>query len=285
MQHFGIELESLGRIPIGADNSRQYLILRLLLGTATVRFGTTHVQQNIDYSQLPQIAQTKRGAVAFKDFLSSYAVGGNGKRFIQVTKADNRKFYGHILAEFLNYFIQTKRGAHTAAFVFLYRAIERISYSVPLLYASVQKDYFNTFNDLKNVFDTKSSFGEFGLFKKFLKQGRFIDPVKLAIKYDINFRSSTGNQTRYFNVAKAIFNEFDFEDPSIFKLQIEFQKVVDLLVTVRNRFFHARTGDGQTNIQLEDVWNPDEFFENLNPVFCSFLAVVALHTLSSTYRC
>lgn len=271
-------------MPSGADRSLQYLILRLLLGTTKVRLGSTVLIQDTDYSQLPQAAQSKNSAIAVKDFLSSYAIGGTVKRFIHTTTADNRKFFTHILAELLNYFVQSKKGAHTAAFVFLYRTLERLYYSVPLLYASVQKDYFNTFRDLKNLFDPSSSSGEFGLFKKFLSQGRFIDPLKLNVKYDISFTSSSGNQLSYFKVATKIFNDFSSKDASLYKLEIEFQKVPDFLATVRNRFFHARTGDGQINIQLDEVLNPDEFFECLNPTFCSFLAVVILHTFSSTYR-
>ena len=93
-----------------------------------------------------------------------------------MTRADNRDFYREILSEFLNFQIQAERGNDTSAFVFLYRILERISYSVPLLYTSTQSDFRGTFKDLKSILDADADGdGELGLFKKFLGKGQFSD--------------------------------------------------------------------------------------------------------------
>jgi len=99
----GILLEGLGRIPKNADHSYQYLLMRLLLGTAKISRGRIRGKQAVDYSSLPAIFQTKTPANAVKDFLMSYSIGGSVERFIKLTLGDNREFYKEILSEFLNF--------------------------------------------------------------------------------------------------------------------------------------------------------------------------------------
>jgi hypothetical protein len=53
---------------------------------------------------------------------------------------------------------------------------------------------------------------------------------------------------------------------------------------LRNRFFHSLTGEGRDNIRLEEIVDSDEYFACLNPVFCSFLAIVALQTMAKKYQ-
>jgi hypothetical protein len=284
VSHFGIDLTRLGNIPNGSQNSFQYLLVRLLVGTASVRHNGLEIRQIYDYSQLPFGAQTKSPALAIKDYIATYAVGGTVKRFVHVTTADNRKFFSELLAEFLNFFIQSGRGCHMAAFVYIYRALERMSFSLPLLYASTNRDYYNTFKDLKAMFDPASKSGELGLLKKIIHSGKLIDALMLAVKYDITFSSAYGHQQKYYSLVTSKYKDFDSKDQNLLKVEISFSKVIDLLVMIRNRFFHARTGDGQPNIRIEEVHDADEFFGILNPVFASFLSIILLHSIAATYR-
>ena len=151
VQISGAALEGLGNIPKNSENSYQYLLIRFLLGTATVSRGSVRGKQIIDYSSFPAIAQSKSASAALGDFLSSYSIGGNVARLIKLTLADNREFYKEVLSEFLNFYLHTLQGRNTSAFVFLYRILERVSYSVPLLYTSTQSDYRGTFRDLKAI--------------------------------------------------------------------------------------------------------------------------------------
>lgn len=279
----GCSLESLGNIPTNADKSFQYLLLRFLLGTATVSRGTTIGRQLIDYSSLPSAPQSKTPAAAFSDFLNSYSVGGSTERFIRITIADNRDFYREILSEFLNCHLQIIQGRHTGAFVFLYRVLERISYSVPLLYASTQSDYIGTFKDLKAILNAEKD-GELGLFKKFLNQGRFIDRLKLQVNQKISFSSTSGNASSHFNIATKKFAKFTSTDSVAHEVEIKFSDIPDFLITLRNRFFHARTGDGMNNISSTEMPDSDEFFERVNPIILSFLAIIVLHTISTKYH-
>jgi hypothetical protein len=283
IQLAGSALSKLGRIPRNAEYSYQYLLIRLLLGTASVSRGSISCKQQIDYSSLPSVAQTKSPAIAAKDFLTSYAVGGSIERLIRVTRADNREFYKEILSEFLNYQVQIAQGRNTAAFVFLYRMLERVCYSVPLLYASTQTDYVGTFNDLKAILNATDA-GELGLFKKFLSQGRFIDPIKLQVVQQITFSSTGGHQASYYNLTVTRFTKFTSTDPVTNQVEVKFVDIPELLITIRNRFFHSRTGDGRSNITTIEMTDSDEYFGNLNPLVMSFLAIVVLHTIAIKYQ-
>ena len=283
VQISGSTIEGLGRIPKNADSSYQYLLVRLLLGTATVSRGYARGKQSTDYSSLPAIQQSKSSASAFKDFLASYSVGGTVERFIRVTLADNREFYKEILSEFLNYQLHAMQGRNTSAFVFLYRILERVSYSVPLLYAATQSDYMGTFKDLKAILHADAE-GELGLFKKFLGQGRFIDPIKLQIIQKIKFSCSSGYGSNYYDLTCDKFKAFASMDQAAQEVEIKFSEIPELLKTIRNRFFHSRTGDGRGNITTITMPDSDEYFGKINPIIASFLAIIVLHTFSAKYH-
>lgn len=279
----GLTYQSLGRLPKNAEQSVQYLLVRLLIGTASVKRGTKVVKQTIDFSALPSTPQSKTRSIAFDEFLSTYSVGCNSKKFIQITRPDNRIFYRDLLSEFSNFFIQTKNECHTAAFIFLYRTLERISYSIPLLYCSTQSDYINTFKELKSLLNPEID-GELGLFKRFLNEGKFIDAIKLDITYTINFFSLQGYQGKFFDLTTKRYTKLFSKDSTLSQIEITFREVPELLKTLRNRFFHLRTGDGKSNIGMDEIFDSDEYFACLNPIFCSFLAIVTLQTIAKKYQ-
>lgn len=279
----GVDYQATGRLPKDAENSFQYLLARLLIGAMRLTKGGTHVHQGTDYSTLPQSTQTKEPIGAFFDFLQSASIGGTSQRYVKVTLADNRDFFRELLAEFANHFLQTRRGNHATAFVHLYRILERISYSVPLLYCATQKDFVGTYNDLKALFKDDAS-GELGLFKKFLEQGRFIDRLKLDATLPITFISANGHQNAHFALTGRLYKNFQSTDAATHQMELQFKNIPSFLVTVRNRLFHARTGDGQSNVKMQEVLDIDEYLGCINPIFCNFLAIVTLRVIASKYQ-
>lgn len=271
------------RWPSNGDKSYQYLLVRLLVGAIQVSKTSVQVHQKFDFSTIPPSAQVKTSANAFADFLSSANIGGTTKKFIQVTTADNRDFFREILAEFGNYFVQCKRGNYATAFVHLYRTLERVLYSIPLLYSSTQRDFIGTFNDLKSLFK-EELVGELGLFKKFLGLGRFIDPLTLDATSTIKFVSVNGYQSNYFSLTNRLYKNFNSTDSSSHEVSLTFKNTPDFMTILRNRLFHARTGDGQSNVKMQEVIDIDEYLNCLNPIFCNFLAIVILQIIASKYH-
>lgn len=280
--HSGFELVSVGRIPKDGDKSLQYQLVRLLIGALNFTRNSVIVRQNEDYSDIVVSRQSLPPRKAFDKFLSDYSLNVNQAKFIAETVLPNRGFYKDVLLEYFNFFYQTKRGCHTAAFVYLYRAMERMFYSVPLIYVGTQNDYYATFADLKDILKEDKT-GEMGLYRKMLGQGRFIDAAKLDLTYTINF-SASANAAHFYRVSESIINSFESKDQVASELVIKFRNVADLLSAIRNRFFHTRTGDGQKNIKADQMVDSDEYFSELNPVFCSYLSQVILEIVATKFR-
>lgn len=282
VSNHGVNFEVKFDLPQNAENSAQFMLVALLAGTISVQVKSFYKTQSTNFTAIPSLSQKKRGVNALNRVFTSYDIGGGLPVFIASTLADNRSFYQELLAEFSQYFVQSKRGAHAAAFIFLYRVMERLFYSVPLLYVSTTKDYIGTFNELKALLIDEKS-GEQGFFKKFLNQGRFIDKNILDQVYILNLTASDGDEGRLPDVLKKIFKSFVPAGPSLDQIGCKFRDVPELLVQVRNRFFHSRTGDEKPNITLKSIGDPDFFFEKLNPVFCNVLGVIAMHSLAKKY--
>lgn len=278
----GASLICVGKLPKDAEHSMQYLLVRLLIGAFSLQKGTAKILQKTDYSALTPVGQTKSVSDAFRDFLTSYSLSDlSTQKFIAKTIPDNRRFYQEILCEFVFYFIQSHKGCHTAAFVFLYRALERISFSVPLLYASRSHDYYNTHKELKAIFSLQGD-QDLGLLKKFIEQRKFIDDLKLSVMYDVKF--SGNNAAECFDLAKKFCTNAENIDPNLHQFGVQFQHVIGWFIVTRNRFFHSRTGDASFNIKGTELNDPDEFFGQINPVFCSFLAIIVLQSISHKYQ-
>lgn len=280
----GIEYSFGGRIPRNAERSYQFIILRVLLGGVTLEQRGVKAKLAIDHSVFPGVTQSRSPAGAMHDFMREYGMAGGVPRFLRLTTADNRAFYQNLLAELSNFQLETKRGSHASAFIFLYRILERMSFSVPLLYCSSSRDYAGTFNDLRAMFgaDNDKS-GEHGFFKKFLSQGRMVERDVLESVYALDFSPGGANRQRYYTEVSRQSDKFQNGDETISRIEIRFVDVPDLIRNVRNRFFHARTGDGQKNISLVDIHDAHGMFECLNGVFLNFVAMVVLHSMAHKY--
>lgn len=272
----GIDYTFDTRLQAGADRSYQYLLTKTLIGSSSIHYRGSRVRQNINYSVLPQTIQTKRGREAFTDFLTNFSVGFNEKEFIKKTTSLNRNFYLDVLIEFSHYFIQTHRNCHTVAFAHLYRLLERMAFSAPLLYCRASTDYYGTFDELKTLFTGIDKAGELGFLKKFLNQGKLIDTELLDFTYRLDF-SAHVDKIQHRDSLSRHFNDFVTKDPANHQFEIKFREMSSLTTTIRNRFFHLRTGDGRNNISIQSLGDPNDFFSEVNKAVSSFIAMIALH--------
>ena len=126
--------------------------------------------------------------------------------------------------------------------------------------------------------------GELGMFNKFLDNGKFIDSIKLQVAQKISFANLGPHCAAYYNLTCERFNSFVSQDPIAHELEIKFVDIPNFLITIRNRFFHSLTGDEKNNITTIEMPDSDEYFERINPVISSFLAIVVLHTIASKYH-
>jgi hypothetical protein len=269
------------RLPKSGDKCAQYLLVRLLIGSLRIEKSGVFLRQAIDYSSIPWSTQVNPGSKAVELFLAAYGLGRSVRGFIDAALTENRVFYRELLAEFCAFHLHSARRGHTAAFISLYRILERMAYSVPLLYCATSRDFIGTFESLRDLFVSKDD-GELKFFKNFIGVERgFIDKNILDTLYQIDFSSKYGYDGMYHEIVTKHFSSFDSTDKDIRQVKIKFKDVPGLLIVLRNRYFHAAIGSWKKNISSIDLIESDEFFDNLNPVFCSFLSLVALHIISA----
>lgn len=272
-----------GKLPARAGLSAQYMLVRTLVGGGAISRPPRRRQysQQLDLSCWPCVRQSKKSSLATAEFLKEHT-GRSVGNFISTTIIDNRRLFSEILAEISNYFCATAMGAHASAFVFLYRALERLSFSIPLLYCTVSRDFHGTFSDLKKLFDEGAG-GDLSLLKKFINGGRFLDRTIVDTTTTIDF-SGSANACNFYEAVTSRYSDTYSCDPTRQQISVKFGKMQGLLETIRNRFFHFRSGDGKNNISAKELGDVDDFFRILNPHFDNFISKLILQTIVIKYR-
>ena len=149
-----------------------YNILRIIMGSTSVTnndtFVTTHFTTNYlslyysfdnEKSTEENLAEILNESIELEDLKKFFF----DRRFA----LKNKQFFSRLENEFCNFLTYQAKGNHTTAFIFLYRILEVISFSFPLIYASKTYDFKHTYGKLKEIFSNNSgnSKGELGFFK------------------------------------------------------------------------------------------------------------------------
>ncbi|AVQ98369.1 hypothetical protein OBCHQ24_04870 [Oceanobacillus iheyensis] len=255
------------------DNpTRESVLLRLLLGTLNVtnKLDDIHIKQRINYSHLGMKTVTNLSKKSLADCqLNIYEDIDNFNRYIRRNRR-NTAIFENLLFEYTSFIHQKMRKAHISGFVHLYRCIEYISYTFPLIYASKSTDYKGTFDALSSFFSNQKS--ELKFFKKFQETLIGNDVLSLTVSLPINapnvemidkFKSIITN-----NICRGIL--FDIRGNTLI---LEYKDLFDFIITLRNRYFHMLEGDGKRNIKEIDV-SMDLFFETVNEVVANWIAYI-----------
>lgn len=269
-----------GGSPRRADQCFPYILTRLLLGTLTIQARGRRFQQLTDYSRISPVLRSGMEAGALQSFFDRSDMNLSPSSFVRRSLGENRSFYQELLLEFSEFFWQSHVGCHAAAFIYVYRALERVSFSLPLMYCSTGREFSKTYKTLKGFFRNEEA-GELAFLKELVKHVDFIDRARQDVTYDVIFSTLGADAGRKaFDFAKSLSNDWDAGDEGSLSLKIKFRHVHDLFITARNRFFHARTGDGANNLKISVISDCDCFFRPLNQVFCSYVALLSLELLA-----
>lgn len=276
-----------GSAPERADICSQYILTRLLIGDLSVASRGHRFWQRFDYSKVTPVLTPSERVGALRQYLGECNATVDSSGFVKRSLSDNREFFHDLLMEFSEFFWFSSRGCHVAAFVFIYRALERISFSAPLTYCSIERDYAKTYKSLKEFFAEKD-LGELGFLKSFVNRTQFIDGNVQEISYSVSFhrfgREAAEECVRYL---KSLSPQWELggnaASGDLLELKIKLRDIHDLFVTLRNRFLHARSGDGAKNLKISAIVDTDGFFEPLNKIFCSYVALLTLETITRKY--
>ena len=256
----------------------RYALIRLLTGTLNLRCNYNNVllKQRINLAKIPPHKNSRVTCRIFEKATTSSLNDLNS--FLLKSKTNNIKFYREIFFEYSNYFLRRKEKNETVAFLHLYRILESIAYCFPLVWASRAKNFEGTFGKLKSYFNGQNT-GELKVFRLFIND--IINPLILNSLVDFEIKSIHVDwQERYFD---SIFNNIqDNNDIVSFTrysvIKVKYRCLTDLMITLRNKYFHFRTGQGR-NLCSENIVETNEFFSIINENIANWLTLIMFEIL------
>lgn len=255
-------------------------LIRLLVGTVRVTniYSTDSFDQFNNYSVLGRPQNVPVSTRALTTCLSGHTIDELCE-YLDKTKYLNNDFFLHLLEEISCYFYKKSRSSHTVCFLHLYRALEYISYSFPLIYASSSREYHGSFNKLKNFF-VDGSKNELLFFDEFVN--KLLDTSLLESPLVFNFDSLSNEINRnHFNIIKGILttNNIDGEVRNV-SITTTYQHLIKLTIDLRNRYFHFAVG-GQRNIRSSEIIENDIFFKLINEELLNWISIIYFEILSN----
>ena len=264
----------------GAASSFEAAIIVALLGAADLlnEQGAVVLKQRRNYGVLG--APVTRGSR--RDFLKALEALDLDRDLINryLRKSTTQQsYYRELLLELLHFFVRTARSQHSLAFLHLYRFLERVSYVFPITYALKSDNFKGTYDSFKS-FITGEKTGELRFFQNF--QAEVLDDAVQEASVSFDFQSLPfGGEAAGYALVKR-FSADDClvsENPGV-EVSIKCRGLVEFVVNLRNRFFHAGSGHA-LNISLAELSDPDGFFGRVNRNFLNWLGIVYFQTLSA----
>lgn len=187
----------------------------------------------------------------------------------------NRKFYKSIEVELIKCLIAYKSDKFLESFIYLYRIIEGISYSIPLIFVSKKDDYNKTYHDLQSYFG-KDKDGELLFFKRFVSETfKDEDFYSSNITIDLNLVDIEELRPKYYELyLKKVNEKFVLDKSENSFIKIKFIGYYDLLIELRNRFFHNLKGSWQENFDSTELMFPDQFFKPITLHGINWLSII-----------
>lgn len=237
-------------------------IFRLISGTVNIKDNYQNEIYKIRDNNIK--FPTKKNTALKYDILTEQfdeSVSLNDLNYFFLKARSNRKFYKSIEVELIKCLIAYNNDKYLESFIYLYRIIEGISYSIPLIFVSKKDDYNKTYHDLQSYFG-KDKDGELHFFKRFISETfKEEDFYKSNITIDLSLVDIEELRPKYYELyLKNINEKFVLDKSENSYIKIKFVGYYDLLIGLRNRFFHNLKGSWQENFDSTELMFPDQFF-------------------------
>ncbi len=253
-------------------------IIHLLAGTSDFldTLSGTKLKTTTDYSTLGA-PSSKKGKKSLTKTLIANGIDAKSIDALLLKSISQNSYYSEIFDELSRaiYLIQLDR--QVQAFLHIYRALERISYSFPMIHAAVSQDYKGTFLELKKLL-SEEKIEELGFFKKFTSS--FIDQQYLNATTKINITHTNPTiSTAHYNTLNLIFyNKAITASVPNTEITLKYAGVLSGIITLRNRYFHFMSGRTDNLTGLNIIY-PDDFFRPLNPIFLNWISFIYFRIL------
>ena len=140
-----------------------------------------------------------------------------------------------------------------------------------MFWAARAKNYRLSFDALKAYFNDPK-IGELGVFKRFVPD--FIDNASLRAPLNINIISAFPDwQKRHYDLLIDLGGSDVVSSIPNRQVTIRYKILIDLMIVVRNRYFHALTGHSNS-FDSEQMVDANEFCSFLNEDLANWLAFI-----------
>ncbi|MCB0398421.1 MAG: hypothetical protein KDD26_02145 [Winogradskyella sp.] len=261
------------------NTKKDILFIRLLTGTISLGHikykdndgNIIYYNNKTNYSLFPKVNFNTASTKQLRDFIDPFDLS-KFQSYSTKFYGSNIAFYNNLLSE-LSFFIFYKNiNLDQSAFVYLYRMLEYVSYSFPLIHAMHQRNYIGSFNSLKSFFIGEKT-SEIKFFELFINNLLSAEPILQATS-DFSFdHADTTIARNCHNAFKNLLKHTEWHptsDPSTYTLTVENNLLIRLFKATRNRYFHFAVG-GQRNIGSADLKDPDFFFQCINDTFLNWI--------------
>ncbi|MBC3948955.1 hypothetical protein [Pseudomonas folii] len=278
---FSKEDEISAGLSLNKNNSPALRIFRLLTGTCNISdvFFDKKFKLSTNYLNFPytQNARPNKSSLlgVFPDDVSLLDISTYFRSL-----RSNDEFYEIIEFELINCIVARKSERYLEAFLFLYRVLEGISYSIPLIYVSKSKSFNKSFKSLQKYMPTKNNEGELLFFKNFIKS-EWKDEYFFRLTLDIDVGSIEVEEMRsvYFNLYKEKAKTGLQSETEDEELKISFIGFMEFMIELRNRYFHYLQGGWQKNISTSQIIFPDLFFKPIIDLGVNWVSIALFEVI------
>lgn len=200
------------------------------------------------------------------------------------TARNNKKFYDSIEIELLKCLIANHDQRYLESFFYLYRIIEGISYSIPLMYVSKNKDYNKTYGELQAFFG-KDKDGELAFFKRFISTTfQEEDFYKSNLLIDLHLIDIEEIRPVYYKIyLEKLKNRTVGQPTENESMSVQFITFYDFIIELRNRFFHNAKGSWQSNLESTNLLFPDLFFKPLINHGINWISIILFEIIKNDF--
>lgn len=264
---------------LGPTSSYEAGLIRLLMGSlelSDIAAGTSFRQKN-NYLVLGNSRFRGRSAHAVSKNL--HQIGASSSLVDKYLRRSikQQSYYLDLLLEANEYFWRTKHNQHLAAFIHLYRLLERISFAFPVIYASSTHDYKKAYDALKSYVSDKNA-GElkfFHVFQETVIDAAILDGITMTFDMSAMPNDSSGKAAAAIS---RLANPTSITNSAGGVTEIKCGGIFQLFVNLRNRFFHFGSDHAQ-NISMSELSDVDQFFSRVNSNFINWIGFLYAQTL------
>lgn len=252
-------------------------IFRIVSGTVNIKdnyLGKIHKIRENHLNFPTQINQNVNYKTILDNFDDSIKLNDLNKYF-KHARWRNKKFYDSLEVELIKCIVACNEKKYLDSFFYLYRILEGISYSVPLIYVSKKNDYNKTYSDLKSYFGNEKD-GELNFFRRFVSEtfGKE-DFYKSTININMDEIPIDEIKAKYYLLYLGKINpRFVVDKDESNFIKVKYIGYFDLLIELRNRFFHNLKGTWQENFDSTELMYPDLFFKPIIHHGINWLSIV-----------